>query len=285
MSARHIPGAPLIGETTVPPLRSELTMNHLAATTAQTAAGLRRIRELWGDLLVAIDSPPADVWPPRQLAHTLRAVGDPEEGAHLARAPLVLREFPAPANLVALDTGLAIEEALFDLADILAAAYQRCPTTDERRWEIRTETSPGSRRHGLHWAAVWIEGRVLGEDIAPGSELDGTPLVVPFLPLREGHQIEARRIVGECERRLLRTLGLDYRDTPIPDRPCPWCAGQLTLHTGPDDPPAVTCATGPSCTAPATLDEHGHRLWGWRDLPSLVVALSARELRWTSKSS
>ncbi|AJT67423.3 hypothetical protein T261_5807 [Streptomyces lydicus] len=271
-----------------PPYRHKIgdthTMTRLSAIAHQTAAALRTIRGQWGDLLVAIETPPAEVWPPRQLTHTLNATADVDEPL-LAKAPLVLREYPAPANLAALDAGLAIEEALFDLADVLATACQRTPLGDVRRWELRREISPGSRRHGLHWAAVWIEGRVLGEDTTLETELDGTAIPAPFLPLREQHQIEARQTVRECERRLLCTLGLDHRDTPIPDRPCPWCAGQLTLHSGPDIPPAVTCATGPSCTAPVLTDDRGHRVWRWRDLPALAAALDAGEAVHAAKSS
>lgn len=245
---------------------------------AQTATALRRIRELWGELLIAIDTPPADVWPPRQLVHTLRPTTEPDDTL-ATRTPLALREFPAPVNLAALDTGLAIEEALFGLADILAATCQHAEADDPRRWQIHTETSPGSRAHGLHWAAVWIEGRVLGEDTEPEPQPDGTVAPAPFRPLPASQQAEARRTARECEDRLLHTLGLDRRDTPIPDRPCPWCTGPLTLHTGPDAPPAVTCATGPSCTAPVLANENGHRIWRWRDLPALSRALDAMDHR------
>lgn len=257
-------------------------MNSTYAIAAQTVAALRRIRELWGELLIAIETPPAEVWPPRQLAHTLNP--EPDEPL-VQRLPLTLREYPAPVNLGALDTGLAIEEAVFDLADILAAACQRAEPGDLRRWEIRTETTPGSRAHGLHWSCVWIEGRARGEDTDPETESDGDTSPAPFRPLREAQQIEARHIARTAEQQLLRALGLDHRDTVIPDRPCPWCAYQLTLHVGPDIPPAVTCATGPSCTAPVLIDETGRRVWRWRDLPALVTALDAAERRRLAKSS
>ncbi len=249
------------------------------ATTAQTVSALRRIRELWGDLLVAIETPPvSDTWPPRQLAHALRPATDPDD-APAPKLPLVLRDFPAPANLDALDAGRAIEEALFDFADVLAEASQRTVPGDPRRWELPTETSPGSRRHGVHWAAVWIEGRVRSEDTEPESQPDGTVALAPFRRLSEAHQSEARQIARRCEHRLLRTLDLDERSTPVPDRPCPWCGGQLTLHTGPDIEPTVTCATGRDCTAPVLADERGRRIWRWRDLPGLVHALGAADQR------
>lgn len=243
----------------------------------ESAAALRTIRELWGELLLAIEIPPAEPWPPRQLAHTLRKAGNDEP--LVERAPLVLREHPAPLNLDALDTGLAIEHGLFDLADTLAATVQRAALGDARRWTFRSETDPGSRAHGLHWAAVWIEGRALDEDTEPERFDAGRFGKAPFAPLPEHLLHEAHRIARTCERRLLRTLGLDARSTPVPERPCPWCTGELTLHTAPDEPPTVTCSTGPSCTAPVPHDEHGRRTWEWHALPDLVTALDAQQRR------
>ncbi|CAM5608067.1 hypothetical protein GCM10010329_17220 [Streptomyces spiroverticillatus] len=249
--------------------------------THRTAASLRTIRELWGELLLAIATPPADVWPPRQLAQTLHAVDD--ELLVVERAPLVLREHPAPLNLTALDTGLAIERALFALADTLAAAVQRATARDARRWDyqdpdaVDIRRAHGSRAHGLHFASVWIEGRVLDEDTEPEQQLDGTFVAAPFSVLPEYLLHEARHVVQGAEARLLRTLGLDQRTTPVPDRPCPWCGGELELHTGPDEAPSVTCSTGIPCTAPVPLDAQRRRIWEWGDLPPLVTALAGLE--------
>ncbi|MFC8095352.1 hypothetical protein [Streptomyces sp. NPDC057301] len=88
---------------------------------------------------------------------------------------------------------------------------------------------------------------------------------------------ETYRAALAVEARVLGALGLDARTVPIPERPCPWCASELLLHTDPDGPPTVTCTTGPSCTAPVRCDERGRRVWGWRELPALVVALDAAE--------
>ncbi|MFB7572438.1 hypothetical protein [Streptomyces sp. NPDC056165] len=60
----------------------------------------------------------------------------------------------------------------------------------------------------------------------------------------------------------------------VPGGACPWCAGNLELHTGPDTVPSVTCSTGADCTASVLLDEQGRRVWGWADLVVLVVALA-----------
>ncbi|WP_406353225.1 hypothetical protein [Streptomyces sp. NBC_00658] len=257
-------------------------MTSAAIARRETVDALRTVRELWGELLLAIETPPTDVWPPRQLAHTLRA-SDDEPLVVEDRAPLVLREHPAPLNMTALDTGLAVERLLFDLADTLAAAVQRAGTGDARRWEFQqpgaadARRAAGSRTHGLHFGSVWIEGRVLDEDTAPEQQLNGTPTAPPFDPLPPHLLHEARRTARVAEGRLLRTLGLDERHTPVPDRPCPWCAGELILHTGPDESPSVTCSTGEDCTAPASLDERGRRVWKWGDLVTLITALGAAD--------
>lgn len=245
-------------------------------THRDTVEALRTVRELWGELLLAIETPPADVWPPRQLAHQLR----PDDGDEqlVGRAPLVLREHPAPLNVDALDTGITIERELFDLADLLAAVTQQhTPLDHPRRWNYRSDTGPGSRSYGLHWAALYVEGRVLDEDTEPELLPDGTSTAAPFTPL-PGHLLhEVRRTARRCAGRLLRTLGHDARTVPIPDRACPWCGGELALHTGPQQDPAVTCSTGPSCSAPVVLNESVRREWGWQELPGLVAALNAAE--------
>ena len=238
-------------------------MTHPIARRA--AADLATIRQHWGDLLLAIETPPADVWPPRQLSHTMRP---DDEQLVVDRAPLVLRSHPAPLNLEALDAGIAVERMLFELCDTLAAAVQRATLDDSRRWTFATHRGPGSRAHGLHWAAVWAEGRLLDEDIEPerrGEQLVAAPFAAtPEHLLREGADT-AERAAG----RVLRVLGLDHRSTPI-GRRCPWChVGELTLHTTPDGPPTLTCPTGPSCPAPVALDDQGRRRWEWPALLNL----------------
>jgi len=251
-------------------------MTSAAIARRETVNALRTVRELWAELLLAIENPPADAWPPRQLAHNLRA-GDDEPLVVEDRAPLVLREHPAPLNLDALDAGLAIERTLFDLADTLAAAVQHAPLDEPRRWNYRSPTNPGSRAHGLHFACVWVEGRVLDEDTEAEQQFDDTLAAPLFAPLPPHLLHETRRTARIAEGRLLRALGLDQRTTPLPDHPCPYCAGELTLHTGPEQAPTVTCSTGPGCTAPVPVDEHDRRVWGWADLLALVAAFSSGE--------
>ncbi|MEV8456851.1 hypothetical protein AB0467_22550 [Streptomyces sp. NPDC052095] len=168
---------------------------------------------------------------------------------------------------------------MFDLADTLAAVVQPTEPGDPRGWLSLDPIAPdshravGSRRHGPHWACVWVEGRVLDRDTAPERDLDGALAPPPFqvLPLHLLH--EARRTARIAEARVLRALGLDRRETPLPE-PCPWCGGELTLHSAPDGPPSVTCLGERTCTAPVPLgSEERARVWEWDDLPELIAAL------------
>ncbi|MFJ1708556.1 hypothetical protein [Kitasatospora sp. NPDC088346] len=265
------------------------------ANIRRAAEQLRTVREEWGALLVAIEQPPADAWPPVQLsAHLARQqAGDEQLLDVVDRVPLTLRQHPAPANLDALDAAVRIEGLLFDLADTLAAAVQRpigrrlvsapgrpprwgvdkVDAGDPRRWTYRSPTDPGSRRHGLHWAALFVEGRLLDEDTAPEPRGDRTREPALFGLLPEHLQREAVRVAGQAERLVLRALRIDPREQVIEGRPCPWCAGELTLHTHPHGTPRVTCSTGPACSAPVPLGDHRQRVWGVADLLNLVEAL------------
>ncbi|MFC5720357.1 hypothetical protein ACFP1Z_09305 [Streptomyces gamaensis] len=246
----------------------------------RTAARLRTIREQWGAMLAAIETPPtSSEWPPRETRGFLNTGAAEGELLVADRAPLVLRQHPAPANLDALDTALFVERSVFALADTLAAAVQRASPGDARRWTYQNPGAPdartaaGSRRHGLHWACVWVEGRVLDEDTDPELDETGRTVPAPFLPLPEHLLHEAARVARQSEQRIARTLDLEQRATPIPDRPCPWCGGDLTLHTGPEQTPTVTCTTGESCPAPVSLDNHERRAWAQEDLLALAEAL------------
>ncbi|APD18628.1 hypothetical protein SEA_PAPAYASALAD_49 [Streptomyces phage PapayaSalad] len=260
-----------------------------------TAADLRAVREQWGDLLVAIEQRPADTWPPRETRGFLDQLGDAhqEDEQHLGRTPLTLRQHPAPANLTALDAAHAVEAALFTACDSIATRYQRPVRThlrgggtakhgtarvvvdeddraDPRRWTPSTvgpsgrTLAAGSRAHGLHWAAVWLEGRALDEDQGDGL----------FYPLGDGVLADLATVARRARRRVEAALGRDGRTTALPD-PCPWCGGELLARTVPGGEPSATCQTGEQCPAPAALDR-GRRTWRGADLAALWAALDER---------
>ncbi|AUG78082.1 hypothetical protein CFP65_3281 [Kitasatospora sp. MMS16-BH015] len=261
----------------------------------RAADQLRTVRTEWAALLIAVETPPAAAWPPAQLSTHLAQQQAAEADLLVAdRAPLTLRQHPAPANLTALDAAVRVEGLLFDLADTLAAAAQRpigrrlvssvgrpevwaddeADAADPRRWRFRSPTDPGSRRHGLHFAALWVEGRLLDEDTEPERHLDGSEAPALFARLPEHLRHETIRVARQCERLVLRVLELDERETPVEGRPCPWCGGALTLHTAADQAPRVTCDGGSGCSAAVPLDNRGRRVWGAVDLLTLIEALN-----------
>lgn len=264
--------------------------------TTAAVADLRSIREQWGDLLGAIDQPPAPEWPPRETRSFLTLAAEPRTdtppGPRVGRLPLTLREHPAPLNLGALDAALSVETALFDLADRIASVVQRSirhvpvpnvgarvrtiahpdDIADPNRWHYVTPTSPGSRANGLHWAACWIEDRLAA---ATATALHGrlSSLIADSMA---DDIATARRVMA-------RALGRDGRVTVLP-APCPWCHGELTARTTSGDPMAavVTCGTGPTCTAPAPYDGEARRVWRGPDLCGLYGAMSAAQRRATA---
>lgn len=191
------------------------------------------------------------------------------------------------------------ERELFQLCDTVAAAVQRpvrrryhrpqpvrgraaprggyrsqayidsADRADPARWRTASPTTPGSRTHGLHWAAVWLEGRALGEESGD--------LFSPVLPpLSETIATTARRARARVER----ALGRDNQPTQL-GQPCPYCRGPLTAYTRSGDPAAATieCGTGSNCTAPVPLNGRRRREWAGAELVSFYVALNAAQRR------
>ncbi|MBZ6258146.1 hypothetical protein KVH22_21760 [Streptomyces olivaceus] len=258
----------------------------------QAAEDLRAIREQWGDLLHAIDTHPAQEWPPREYrtVDMQAAARDHDAGPVIGRVPLILREHPAPANLDALDAAMSTERALFELADRIAEQAQRpvrmwiglrgdlTQDTDDRddpaRWHLPTHNasvtaraaSPGSRAYGLHWAAVWIEGRILGEQ---SGDL--------FRPVPLRALDEAAATIRRARATVERALNRDGRTTTL-DTPCPWCRGTLTGRTERGGEPYVTCDRGEPCPAPVILDGR-RRVWRGADLVGLWTAMNAARAR------
>jgi len=253
-------------------------------TSVQAAEDLRAVRESWGDLLAAISRAPRPEWPPRDSRALGIVAEDTDDEPVLGRLPLVLREHPAPLNLPALDAALSVERDLFHLADIVATAVQRpvrrdlwpgqgnrtCAAVDAAdrddpaRWHYQAPTSPGSRAYGLHWAAVWIEGRALGEQ---SGDL--------FSPVRPVLLDQIAATARRARRTVEQALGRDGRPTAL-DAPCPYCRGPLTARTQSGDPTKATvvCGTGSACPAPVLLDR-GQRMWRGADLATLYVAMQA----------
>lgn len=245
-----------------------MTTAALSEYALTAAADLRAIREQWGDLLDAIEQRPADQWPPVDNIREVLATPAFDDEPAVGRMPLVLRQHPAPANLDALDAAVETERAVFGMCDFVAGMCQFNSRNDEdnpRRWtpmhSVYGRFFPGSRRHGLHWACVWLEGRALGED-AP-----------EFLPLPTAAAEEIARLTREGRRRVERALARAGRRTDLVD-PCPWCRGLLLARTVPGGEPSVTCQTGEPCTAPVALDR-GRRVWRGADLAALWTALYA----------
>ncbi|WP_307674429.1 hypothetical protein [Streptomyces sp. V4I2] len=243
-------------------------MNY-ATAVHETVAALRSARERWAELLLAIETPPADVWPPRQLAHTLRATDD-EQLLVEDRAPLVLREHPAPANLDALDTGLAIERQVFALADTLAAAVQHPRRDDPRRWQFQNPgaqtrgTRPDHGRTGCTSRAYGSRDVCSTRTPSPSSSSTAPPPHRRSLP---------------CPRTCCTRHGVP-RGSPRADRYEPSASTRA--------PPlyritrARTAPTSSSCTPssrrprpPVPEDKHGRRVWRWADLLALVAALGS----------
>ncbi|MFD4880028.1 hypothetical protein ACFWOB_42620 [Streptomyces sp. NPDC058420] len=251
-------------------------------TGRRAAVDLAAVREQWGDLLAAIEQPPAVEWPPRECAGFLdqlaaaQTADDPMAAEPaIGRVPLVLREHPAPLNLTALDAALSVERDLFDLTDAVAEQIQR-PAVDEddrsnlARWRLATSrdigpavaASAGSRAYGLHWAAVWLEGRALDE---PAGDL--------FRPIPDLLAEHVAGVAARARRTVERALNRDSRSTTL-NYPCPWCGGPLTGVTQAGDVPAVFCVRGEQCPAPAGLDRR-RRVWQGAELVDLWAAMSA----------
>jgi hypothetical protein len=178
---------------------------------------------------------------------------------------------------------VSVERELFDLADAVAEQVQdpirlardargrtitdQADAADPARWHYQAPTSPGSRAYGLHWATVWVEGRVLGED---QDEL--------FAPVPPRLLDEAAATTARARRTVERALGRDGRITSL-DRPCPWCGGELAGYTKPGGEPYVTCGTGEACGAPVLLDDRQRRVWRGPDLVGLWASFDAAHAR------
>ncbi|MEU4092016.1 hypothetical protein [Streptomyces sp. NPDC026673] len=260
----------------------------VTSTVTNAYANFHAIAEQWPDLVDAIDRAPAAEWPPRESRGFLDQ--HPADGERARphpdnRAPLVIREHPAPLNLDALDAAVSTERRLADLADRVAATVQRsirsvpvpavsrdtvwithpADATDPARWHYAAPTSPGSRARGVPFAARWLAARVTGKS---DGDLFG------LLPDRL--LTDAAGIARDCARGITRALIRDGRTTRL-NRACPWCGARLTARTEPGraTEAVITCPTGQECGAPVLLDDRGRRAWAGADLVDLWAAIDA----------
>lgn len=172
---------------------------------------------------------------------------------------------PAPISVDILDTMRDVEHQLVHLADVIASQIQRPAMTraprgagwtpeeiarrdelaaadmaDRRRWtwprlaedaeDHRRPPSPGRERlaRTAIGAAAWLAARV--EDL-PG----------PFLPLGPNRTAHITTTAAAAADRIETALRIARRAAAV-DWPCPVCRGQLQVHGGDGQPPAVQCA-------------------------------------------
>jgi hypothetical protein len=191
-----------------------------------------------------------------------------EGRAHLPRGdrdPHKIGERPVPLRLHVLDAMRAVEVALCELADQVAAEVQRDTVKPLRKpipgdpvalqlamLAARDESDPARWRFNLGErsaprAAAWLAARLRGDD-------------GPCMPLRDWHRAQIALVAREAARRIERTIGGTVdRYAVAMERPCPYCGDRLTMHAGGGEDDTVTCA-GPGCTAPVGLVD-GRRTW------------------------
>ncbi|MEV4437504.1 hypothetical protein AB0K09_00555 [Streptomyces sp. NPDC049577] len=262
---------------------------------------LRFVLDHWQHLRDLLDTTTPDIWPPamgvRDYLHALdehdaadvardRAVGSlafvQDEGGPGERG-LALAEAPAPLRLHVVDACRAVEIALCTLADEIAADVQRpvisgpqpdwTPADRRRRLVLVAQDATDPRRWHYNLghrtapvAARWLRDRLAGAD-------------GPSAPISDAHRRRITGIAREAAGRIERTIGAERRSTPVQDRPCPWCGGQLTMHRGGDEAATVTCANGFDCGAPVQVIE-GRRTWAApHELAQLQGALDAEQRR------
>ncbi|RPK76374.1 hypothetical protein EES45_23060 [Streptomyces sp. ADI97-07] len=172
------------------------------------------------------------------------------------RDPAQLGERPIPIRLHITDASRAIEIALCTLADSIAVR----DAVDPADWH---QGNRGQRTAPT--AAAWLLGR-LGAG-----------------PCCATHDADRARIdtyAREAAARLDRVLGTGRTSRVLPGMPCPWCAGDLVMHTEAGTVTSVTCATGLiDCSAPVPFDiELRARVWSSVEhLAALQRALDAAE--------
>lgn len=219
----------------------------MITATSTTAEHLQTIITRWADLEDALSARQNTAWPPVMgIVHLV--LDDDERAEHAAErldtAPDAPGTRPVPLDLGIYDTMRAVEQDLVELADQTAAAVQRSPMSyAPRDWPAADRTrrnqlaaadaaDPRRWRYVGHrsapYAAAWLAARAEGQ---PG----------PFERLTDDRHAHIARVAATAAERIDRALGTARRRTVV-DRPCPHCRGQLEVHGGDGEPPAVWCA-------------------------------------------
>ncbi|MFF2189268.1 hypothetical protein [Streptomyces sp. NPDC058155] len=167
-----------------------------------------------------------------------------------------LGEHPAPIRLHIADACRAIEAALVGLADSIASRDAIDPTD----WHngVREQRDAPT-------AALWLLAR-LGD-------------ATSCCPAHDTERARIGQYAREAAARLDRALGIGRISAPLP-LPCPWCGGDLVMHTEAGTVMSVTCATGlVDCAAPVPFDvDQRARVWSSAEqLAALQRALDAAE--------
>ncbi|MGW5928053.1 hypothetical protein ACWF2L_17655 [Streptomyces anulatus] len=172
------------------------------------------------------------------------------------RDPAQLGERPVPLRLHVVDACRAIEIALCTLADTIADRT----ATGRDDWY---GTDPADRT--VPTAARWLLGR-----------LDAGPCC----PTHYAEQATIAEYARTAAGRIDRVLGTGRTARVLPGMPCPWCAGELVIHTEAGTVLSVTCATGlVDCNAPVPFDvDRRARVWSTPEqLAALQRAVDAAE--------
>lgn len=160
-----------------------------------------------------------------------------------------LGERPVPIRLHVADARRAITIALVELANSLAMLDAVDPS-DWYGQDPEQRTAPN--------AARWLLGRLA---TAPAAE-----------------RLRIGRYARDAAARLDRVLGTGRQSAPMPGQPCPWCGGELVVHTEAGSVVSVSCSTGlVDCSAPAPFDVDARaRVWSTvEQLAALQRALGA----------
>ncbi|MFF5589702.1 hypothetical protein [Streptomyces hygroscopicus] len=231
-------------------------------------AHLQLVIDRWADLADALTARQQTTWPPT-MGITRIVLDEDARAAHTAErldtAPDAPGTRPVPLDLDIYDAMRDVEHQLVHLADVIASQIQRPAMTraprgagwtpeeiarrdqlaaadaaDPRRWtwprlaedaEDRRRP-PGPERERLArtaiGAAAWLAGRV---ENRPG----------PFLPLGPTRAAQITAVAAAAAARVETALRIARRAAAV-DWPCPACRGQLEVHGGDGQPPAVRCA-------------------------------------------